>query len=84
MGNAALRAQLWMPTLAAVRCNDWLRAYYERLIARGKPPKLALVAVMRKLLTAIYSVAKNRQPFVPRIPAKSGQGEMLGHPAGDQ
>jgi transposase len=71
LGNAALRAQLWMPTLAAVKCNDWLRPYYERLIARGKPPKLALVAAMRKLLTAIYAVAKNRQPFVPRIPHKS-------------
>jgi transposase len=65
IGNASLRAALWMPTLTAVRRNPWLRAYYERLIARGKPPKLALVACMRKLLTAVYSVAKNRRPFVP-------------------
>jgi transposase len=65
IGNASLRAALWMPTLTAVRKNPWLRAHYERLIARGKPPKLALVACMRKLLTAVYSVAKNRRPFVP-------------------
>jgi transposase len=65
IGHASLRAALWMPTLTAVNKNPWLRAYYQRLIARGKPPKLALVACMRKLLTAVYSVAKNRRPFVP-------------------
>lgn len=66
LGDARLRAKLWMPTLAAVVHNSWLRAFYQRLIARGKPAKVALVAAMRKLLTAIYSVAKNRQPFIPR------------------
>jgi transposase len=65
IGNASLRAALWMPTLTAVQKNPWLRAHYQRLITRGKPPKLALVACMRKLLTAVYSVAKNRRPFVP-------------------
>jgi transposase len=65
VGNAEVRASLWMPTLAAIRHNPWLRTYYQRLIARGKPPKLAIVASMRKLLTAIYSVAKSRRPFVP-------------------
>ena len=65
MGNARLRAALWMPTLVAVRCNPWLKAHYERLRARGKLPKVALVACMRKLLTAVYSVAKHRRAFVP-------------------
>lgn len=64
LGNARLRMALWMPVLGAVRRNPWLRAFYERLRAAGKPPKLALVAAMRKLLHAIYSVAKNRAPFV--------------------
>ena len=65
IGNARLRAALWMPTLAAVRCNPWLRTHYQRLRARGKLPKVALVACMHKLLLAIYSVAKHRRPFVP-------------------
>ena len=39
------------------------RPFYEGLIARGKLPKVALVAAMRKLLHAAYSVAKNRKPF---------------------
>jgi transposase len=56
-----------MPTLSAVRCNPWLRAHYQRLIARGKLPKVALLACMRKLLLVIYSVAKHGQPFAPRL-----------------
>lgn len=67
LGHGRLRAQLWMPTLSAVRFNPWLRAYYQRLIARGKLPKVAVVAAMRKLLIAVYSVAKNRRPFVPHL-----------------
>lgn len=62
-GNARLRCSLWMPVLGAVRRNAWLKAFYDRLRANGKPPKVALVAAMRKLLHAVYSVAKNRRPF---------------------
>ena len=69
IGNARLRAALWMPTLSAVRCNPWLCAYYQRLRARGKLPKVALVACMHKLLLAIYSVAKHRRAFVPQLAA---------------
>jgi transposase len=68
LGDARLRAKLWMPTLSAGKHNPWLRAFYERLIARGKLPKVALTAALRKLLHAIYSVAKNRRPFVPVLP----------------
>jgi transposase len=53
-----------MPVLSAIRLNPWLRAFYQRLRAAGKPPKLALIAAMRKLLHAVYSVAKHRRPFV--------------------
>lgn len=67
IGHAALRAKLWMPVLTAVRKNPWLRAHYERLRARGKAPKVALIAAMRRLLIAVYWVAKHRQPFVPRV-----------------
>lgn len=68
IGNARLRKALWMPVLTAVRKSPWLMAYYQRLKAAGKPPKVALIAAMRKLLHAIYSVAISRQPFVPRPP----------------
>ena len=64
IGNARLCKALWMPTLTAVRYNAWLRSHYQRLLARGKLPKVALIACMHKLLLAIYSVAKHRKPFV--------------------
>lgn len=71
IGNAQLRAALWMPTLTAVRRNPWLRAHYQALRARGKLPKVALVACMHKLLIAVYAVAKHRQPFVSRLIARA-------------
>jgi transposase len=61
LGNARLRRALWMPTLSAVRVNPWVRAYYQRLRAVGKPAKVALLAAMRKLLAAVYSVARHRR-----------------------
>jgi transposase len=67
IGNARLRCALWMPLLTAVARNPWLRTYYRRLVAAGKLKKVALVAAMRKLLHAIYSVATNRRPFVARL-----------------
>ncbi len=67
IGHAQLRAALWMPTLVAVRVNPWLRRHYERFLANGKPRKVALIACMHKLLMAVYSVAKNRRPFTPKI-----------------
>jgi transposase len=67
IGHTRLRRALWMATLVAVRYNPWLRAFYDGLRARGKAPKVALMAAMRKLLMAIYSVAKHRKPFVPHL-----------------
>jgi transposase len=71
LGNARLRRGLYMPVLVAVRHNPWLRAFYARLVAAGKPKKLALAAAARKLLHAVYSVAKNRAPFVPQLASGS-------------
>jgi transposase len=69
LGNRRLRHALWMPVLGAVRRNPWLRHHYQRLRANGKLAKVALIACMRKLLTAIYSVAKHRRAFEPRLHA---------------
>jgi transposase len=71
LGHARLRKNLWMPVMTAVRRNPWLRAFYERLVSAGKLRKVALIAAMRKLAHAIYSVAKNRRPFELRIAAAS-------------
>jgi transposase len=62
-GNKHLRRALYMPALVAVQHEPHLRAYYEHLQARGKTKMQALVAVMRKLLHAIYGMFKHDQLF---------------------
>lgn len=62
-GNRYLRAALYMPALVAVRYEPAVKAYYDELVARGKPKKVALVAVMRKLLHALFGMLQHRQPF---------------------
>lgn len=62
-GNRHLRAALYMPALVAVRCDPIARAYYQHLIAQGKPRMQALGAVMRKYLTACWALVKDPKPF---------------------
>ncbi len=66
-GRADVRAVLYMATLAAVRCNPVLRAFYQRLLAAGKLKKVALVACMRKLLTILNAIVKTQTPWTPRL-----------------
>ena len=54
-GRAKVIAVLYMGALVATRCNPVLRSFYQRLLASGKPKKLALTACMRKLLTILNS-----------------------------
>lgn len=65
-GRATVRAALYMATLVATRHNGVLRVFYRRLRAAGKPPKLALVATMRKLLTILNAMLKANEPWCPR------------------
>jgi transposase len=62
-GRASTRATLYMATLTAVRFNPALRTFYQRLVAAGKPKKLALVAAMRKLLTVLNAILRDRRPW---------------------
>lgn len=57
-GRAEARAMLYMAALSAVRCNPEIKAFYSRLRAAGKLPKVALVAAMRKLLTVLNAVTR--------------------------
>lgn len=68
IGDVQFRTKLWMPVLTAIERNPWIKAFFDRLIASGKPRKLAVIACMRKLLIAIYWVAKNKKTFVQRVP----------------
>jgi transposase len=64
-GRAHARAAVYMAALVASRHNAVLRAFYQRLLAEGKPKKLALVACMRKLLTILNTMLRTQQPWSP-------------------
>jgi len=62
-GRAAVRSILYMAAVAASRHNPVLRPFYERLIAKGKPPKVALIAVLRRLVVFANAVLRSGQPW---------------------
>ena len=65
-GRPALRCALYMPALVAARFNGDLKAVYERLIAAGKPPKVAIVAVMRKLVILANALLRDGRAWTPK------------------
>jgi transposase len=65
-GRASVRIGLYMPALAATRFNPDLTAKHRQLVAAGKPAKLALTAVMRKLLVLANALLKARRTWTPK------------------
>jgi transposase len=66
-GRAAVRAPLYMATLTATRDNAVIAPFYERLVAAGKPKKVALIAAMHKLLTLLNSVVRHGRRWDPHL-----------------
>ena len=69
MGHASIRRALYMPAVVAMTKTAWGRAFAQRLLAAGKPKKLVLGALMRKLVTIAYGVLKSGTPFNPALHA---------------
>ena len=64
-GRTSVRNVLYMAALTAIRRRSPFRAFYDRLTSRGRPKKVALVAVMRKLLTILNAILRDRTPWQP-------------------
>jgi transposase len=64
-GRASVRCVLYMATLTAIRRNPALVTFYQRLRTAGRPPKVALTASMRKLLTILNAILRDRRPWQP-------------------
>lgn len=62
-GRAKVRSALYMAALVASRHNPVLAAFYQRLVSAGKAKKLAITAVMRKLLTILNAIVRDRRPW---------------------
>ena len=59
-GRARVRSMLYMAALTALRFNPVIKAFYQRLVAKGKPHKVALTACMRKLLSIVNLMVRNQ------------------------
>jgi len=70
-GRGPGRPAFSMATLSATRHNPVIRTFYQRLLARGKAYKVAMVACMRKLLTILNAMVKEQQPWCPPAPLTS-------------
>ncbi|TGS15262.1 transposase, partial [Mesorhizobium sp. M1C.F.Ca.ET.187.01.1.1] len=64
-GRHALRRVVYMAALTASRSNPVLKAFHQRLIANGKQPKVAIVAVARKIMTILSAMLRHNQPWYP-------------------
>jgi transposase len=64
-GRNSVRSALFIVSLVAVRCNPILKAFYQRLIAAGKPKMVALIAVARKILTILNAMLRDHKPWLP-------------------
>lgn len=67
-GRSQVRAVLYMGALVAARRNPVIRLFYQRLLAAGKPKKVALTACMRKLLTILNAMVRHRTPWQYALP----------------
>jgi len=62
-GRSEVRAVVYMATLTAIRHNPAIKAFYSRLVAAGKPKKVAIVACIRKLLTILNAIVRDKAPW---------------------
>ena len=65
-GRATLRQAIYMPALVAARFNPDLKAVYSRLINAGKPSKVAITAVMRKLIVTANAILRENRTWIPK------------------
>jgi len=66
-GRAEVRRVLYLAAMSGVRTNPILCAYYARLVAAGKPRKVALIASAHKLLTILNAMARDQRPWTPPL-----------------
>lgn len=66
-GRSSVRGVLFLAAMAACRYNPVLQAFRKRLLDAGKPPKVAIIAMARKLLTILNAMIRENQPWQPKI-----------------
>lgn len=67
-GRQSVRDVLYMAAMSATRCNPGLKTFYDRLINNGKKAKIAIVAVMRKLVILVNALIRDNRNWIPKTP----------------
>lgn len=70
-GRNSVRRVLYMATLNATRFNPVIKKFYQRLVAQGKPKKVALIACARKLLITLNAMVRDDSPWLPKLSARA-------------
>src|SRR5207248_5936575 len=66
-GRPAARSAIFLAAHSAIRCNPVLRAFYQRLLAQGKPKMVALIAVARKIVTILNAMLRDKKTVAARL-----------------
>lgn len=67
MGMGQVRKVLYMAATSAIRCNKACKDLYERLRAKGKPYRVALIAAVNKLIKQVFAIAKSNKPYTAQF-----------------
>lgn len=66
-GRLRVRTVMFMAMISSIKCNPVFKAYYQKLKAAGKLPKVAMVACMRKLIVILNTMVKNEALLSPKM-----------------
>ena len=66
-GRAKIRTVMFMAMMSTIQSNDKFKHEYQRLVAKGKPKKVALVACMRKMITILNTMVKNGEVWNEKL-----------------
>lgn len=83
-GRTRVRSVLYMATMSAVKHNPVLKAYYQKLLAKGKPPKVAMIAAARKMLIILNDMVRHSQPWQPELATPKEEAEAQKAQTGTQ
>lgn len=70
-GRAQVRTVMFMSMMSAMQCNPVFKATYQRLVAAGKPKKVAIIACMRKMVVMLNAMVRDEKLWSPVLEAKS-------------
>jgi len=66
-GRSQIRTAMYMAMMSAIQCNEGFKALYQRLVAAGKPKKVAFIACIRKIIIILNSMVRDGVVWSPKM-----------------